>query len=255
MKKIPIPSIFLPLYLVSLLLILTNGCTSDNDRIRTVIKGEFPGFAGEMVTLSEIDIYKAIPIDTTTIKANGSFRFSFDRNEAGFYLVKVDNRNYLTLILDEEKKIRVISDGKDLRGNYRVEGSPDSEKYRQFELFHENNRKKIDSLSRVFNDYQRSPSFMAMKMEMDDNYKQVFESQRSYIINFLENNCQSLASLLVINRRFGQRLVITEEEDFEYFSRIDSCLSARYPGNKHLAEHKLKIQKAEEKRNGYGYPL
>ncbi|MFO7613446.1 MAG: thioredoxin-like domain-containing protein [Bacteroidales bacterium] len=236
------------LYLITILFLVITGCGSNNDGFRTVIKGEFPDFAGKMVTLSEIDIYQAIPVDTTNIKSDGSFRFSFNRTEAGFYLIKVDNRNYLTLVLDQENRIDVYSGGKELRPHYRVEGSPDSELYRQFELFHENNRKKIDSLSMVFKNYQRSSRFLAMKMELDENYIAIFDSQREYMINFLENNCQSLASLLIINRRFGQRLVINENDDFDYFKRVDSCLSVRYPNNKHLAELKSRITKAEEKR-------
>jgi hypothetical protein len=167
------------LYLITILFLVITGCGSNNDGFRTVIKGEFPDFAGKMVTLSEIDIYQAIPVDTTNIKSDGSFRFSFNRTEAGFYLIKVDNRNYLTLVLDQENRIDVYSGGKELRPHYRVEGSPDSELYRQFELFHENNRKKIDSLSMVFKNYQRSSRFLAMKMELDENYIAIFDSQRS----------------------------------------------------------------------------
>jgi len=236
------------LYLVTILFLIITGCNSNNDGIRTVIKGEFPDFAGKIVTLSEIDIYQAIPVDTTKIKSNGTFRFSFNRTAAGFYLIKLDHRNYLTLVLDQENRVDVFSEGKELRPHYRVEGSPDSELYRQFEVFHENNRKKIDSLSRVFNDYQRSPGFLAMKMKLDENYIAIFDRQREYMINFLNNNCQSLTSLLVINRRFGQRLVININDDFDYFKRVDSCLSVRYPNNKHLEELKSRIAKAEEKR-------
>jgi thiol-disulfide isomerase/thioredoxin len=135
-----------------------------------------------------------------------------------------------------------------LRKNYDVEGSPDSRLYRDYEMFLEANRKKVDSLSQTYNDYQRSSGFQTKKMELDKSYQEIFNFQRQYSISFLENHCGSLASLLVINRRFGERMILTEKNDFQYFTLIDSCLSIKYPDNKQLAEHKKRIEAASEER-------
>jgi thiol-disulfide isomerase/thioredoxin len=85
-------------------------------------------------------------------------------------------------------------------------------------------------------------------MGLDRRYQEIFSQQRQYSISFLENHCSSLASLLVINRRFGEKKIITEESDFNYYLMIDSCLSPVYPGNKHIAEHKRKIEAFSQER-------
>jgi thiol-disulfide isomerase/thioredoxin len=230
-----------------LLISLISGCNQiGTNGIKTKIKGSFPALKGKQVTLSEIDINKAISLDTTKISEDGSFSFKFRRQGPGFYLIKVDNKNYITLVLDQEKRVEVFSDLPSLRKNYKVEGSPDSELYRDFEMFLETNRKKVDSLSKSYSDYQRSAGFQTKKMELDKSYQEIFKFQRQYAINFLENHCGSLASLLVINRRFGERKVLTEKDDFSYYILIDSCLSLKYPENKHLAEHKKRIEAASE---------
>jgi hypothetical protein len=229
------------------LLLIVSSCSLNNSNgIKTKITGSFPAFKGKTVTLSEIDINKATGLDTTKISDNGSFRFKFTRTGPGFYLVKVDNKNYVTLILDQEKQVKISSDLPNLRKDYQVEGSPDSKIYRDYEIFLEANRQKVDSLTRTYNDYQRSAGFQSKKLELDKSYQEIFNLQRQYSIHFLESNCGSLASLLVINRRFGERKIMTETGDFKYFTLIDSCLSIKYPDNKQLAEHKKRIETMRE---------
>jgi hypothetical protein len=239
-------------FLSFMLIFLISNCSQNNlNGIKTTIKGSFPAFKGKSVTLSEIEINKAIPLDTAKISDDGSFTFRFRRPGPGFYMVKVDNKNYVTLILDQEKQVEISSSLPSLRKNYKVEGSPDSELYRDYEMFLEANRKKVDSLSKTYNDYQRSAGFQSKKMELDKSYQEIFNSQRQYSISFLENHCGSLASLLVINRRFGERMILTEKDDFTYFNLIDSCLSIKYPDNKQLAEHKKRLEAAREERQKF----
>jgi len=240
------------IYFIFLFIVFISGCSQNDPKgIKTTVKGSFPAFKGKSVTLSEIDINKAITLDTSEISEDGSFSFRFRRQCPGFYLIKVDNKNYITLVLDEEKRVEISSDLPNLRKEYEVKGSPDSELYRDFEMFLEANRKKVDSLSKTYTDYQRSAGFQTKKMELDKSYQKIFKYQRQYAISFLENHCGSLASLLVINRRFGERRVLTEKEDLRYFMLIDSCLSIKYPDNKHLVEQKKRLEMAREEQKKY----
>jgi thiol-disulfide isomerase/thioredoxin len=235
--------------LSSFFIFLISSCSQNNSNgIKTKITGKFPAFKGKTVTLSEIEINKATGIDTAKISDDGSFSFRFRRPGPGFYLVKVDNKNYVTLILDQENRLIISSDLPNLRKDYEVEGSPDSQLYRDYEMILEANRLKVDSLTRSYNDYQRSAGFQSKKLELDKSYQEIFNFQKQYSIHFLETHCGSLASLLVINRRFGERRILTEKDDFKYFTLIDSCLSIKYPDNKQLAEHKKVIEAAREKQ-------
>jgi thiol-disulfide isomerase/thioredoxin len=87
-----------------------------------------------------------------------------------------------------------------------------------------------------------------MKLDLDKTYQDIFSYQRQYSITFLENHCASLASLLVIGKRFGERKILSEETDLNYFMLVDSCLSAIYPDNKYLAEFKKRIGVFSEKQ-------
>ena len=241
---------FTKCYIISaLFLVLISSCGPKNEgSLKTRISGHLPAFAGKMVTLSEIDVDKAIPLDTSTISGNGRFNFKFRRSGSGFYLIKIDNRNYLTLVLDKEDEVKVSSDKSELRKGYSVEGSDDSELYCQFELFLETNRAKVDSLSREYDEYQRSAGFQSLKMELDENYRAIFEEQYKYSVAFLENHCGSLASLLIINRRFGQRKIMDETTDYQYFFSVDSCLLLKYPENKHMVAFRKKVEQMKQRK-------
>ena len=236
------------MFLLLMLLIFGSCSESGKDGMTTKISGYFPEFKGKKVTLSEIDIDKATPIDTTEISSSGHFSFKFKRTGPGFFLVKTDNKNYITLVLDKEKKVEVSSQNALLRKGYTVEGSPDSELYSQFELFLETNRRKVDSLTSQFKDYQKSTGFQSMKLMMDEDYKKIFNAQHEYAVAFIENHCQSLATLLVINRRFGERKIMDEEKDYIYYFKVDSCLSTVYPGNKNLLAFKKRVDQMRQRR-------
>ncbi len=227
--------------------ILLTGCDrTGNGGVKTTISGSFPALGGKNISIAEIVPGSVIPIDTAKITEKGSFKFKFRREGPGFYIIKSDNKNYITLILDQENHIDVVSEQKNIRKGYKVSGSPDSELYRDFEMFLEVNRDKVDSLSRTYNEFQRSSTFRSLKLELDKTYQDIFAHQRLYSIRFLENHCGSLASLLVIDRRFGERKILMEDRDFDYFLKIDSCLSQRYPGNKHLVEFQKKLETVKQ---------
>lgn len=231
-----------------LILIFLAACNQGNKGIRTTITGSFPLLKGKMVSISEFDINNAIPVDTTRIRENGSFKFTFRHQGPGFFLIKVDNKNFLTLILNDEKRIEVTSDQQNIRKSYFVKGSPDSELYRDFEMFLEVNRTKVDSLSKTYEMFQRSSSFNSVKLDLDRTYQEIFSNQRQYSIQFIKNHCGSLACLLVLNRRFGERKILNEVDDFDYFLMVDSCLSANYQGNNHLLDFQNRIQAFKDKR-------
>jgi len=215
---------------------------------KTIISGAFPGLSGKTLILSEVDVKKTIPLDTVVLTDNGEFRFRLDRDSAGIYLLKADNRNYITLVLDNENKVKVYSDKEQIRSDYRVDGSVESQNLAVYESTMESNKKIVDSLILKYNQGQSNIGFSLVQRQMDEEYEKVFNDQKEISKKFIMENCGSLASLLVLNRRFGQRKILTEDTDGEFYLMVDSCLSEKYPGNKHLMDHKRRIEKIKQQQ-------
>lgn len=231
-----------PFFFFLLPVIFLAFCSNPMGKKRTTIQGSFPKFSGKQVVFSKINISDVTPLDTATLTDKGEFRFRLDHDSAGLYLVKLDNRNYLTLVLDQEKKVSISSGADQIRGNYTVEGSVESQNLAAFEKELEKNKSIVDSLILQYNQGGGAMGMTSVQIRMDQQYQDAFNAQKEVSKKFIEDNCGSLASLLVLNRRFGQLRILTEEEDSRYFIMVDSCLSEKYPGNEHLAEHKKRLE-------------
>jgi len=157
------------------------------------------------------------------------------------YLLKIDNRNYITLVLDQERKVAVYSESDNIRSDYRVEGSEQSENLAEFEEELEKNKDIVDSLIQVINN-GKATGMITNRVQMDEEYQEAFETQKEASRKYIDENCGSLTSLLVLNRRFGQLKILTMEDDGNYYLKVDSCLSAKYPSNKHVLENKKRVE-------------
>jgi hypothetical protein len=209
---------------------------------KTIISGTFSKHPDQQLTLSEVNIRSTTPIDTTFTSDDGEFRLRLAHDSAGMYLLKLNQKNFLTLVVDQEKSIKIFSDAEEIRSNYQVEGSEDSKKLAEFEAILERNKQKVDSLVLEYKKIQANVNPSSTYIQMDEVYQDIFQNQVNYSRKFIEDNCNSLASLLVIDRRFGMRKILTEKEDGDYYIMLDSCLSVKYPWNKHVIEHKKRIE-------------
>jgi thiol-disulfide isomerase/thioredoxin len=228
--------------LLPLIILIVSCNPQENKRGKTLITGTFTQFSGKKVELSRINIRSITPLDTAILSEKGEFRFRISIDSAGMYLLKINQKNYINLVLEQEKKVHVYSDKQAIRSHYRVEGSEGSQRLAEFEATLEKNKQKIDSLIIQHKQYHNNINPSSSLIEMDEFYEQVFQDQVLLSRKFIEENCRSLASLLVIERRFGMKKILTEERDGDYYLMLDTCLSARYPNNIHVLEHQKRLE-------------
>ncbi len=212
------------------------------------IQGSFPGLKGKTIILSRVGVDRVFPIDTTQVSDNGHYKFRVNIDSAGYYIIKADNRNYIMLVLDNDAKVKVSSDSNPISENYKVEGSEDSEFLEEFQKYDEKNKAIIDSVKNVYSKIYHMQAYSAERATLDDTYQKVFEDQQNYVRNFITQHCSSLASLLVIDRRFGQRQILTYDQDYKYYFDLDSCLNSRYPGNPHVIAFHDKVERIHQQR-------
>jgi hypothetical protein len=162
--------------------------------------------------------------------------------------LKVDQKNYITLVLNQEKEVFIFSDQEKIRSNYKVDGSEESQLLASFESALEKNRQRIDSLVLEYRQINASTTITSTSVQMDEVYQGILEDQVKLSKQFIEDNCGSLASLLVIDRRFGMKKILTEEDNGHHYLLLDSCLGINYPGNKHIVEFKKRVEKIYQKK-------
>jgi cytochrome oxidase Cu insertion factor (SCO1/SenC/PrrC family) len=200
-----------------------------NDNV--TISGTFTGLHETQLYLYQILPDSKPLIDSVRTDASGDFSISLQVNKAGFYTLKLNADNEITLVVSPGEKIRIKGNGNSLRNTYEVEGSKESKLYAEYEKFTSTNLNKVDSLSRTFAESRSNPDFKIIKTRLDSAYLQVFNDQKEKVISHIKMHPGSLSSLLVISNNFGPNPLITEQSHPELFLRLDSALFLSYPGN------------------------
>lgn len=221
-------------------------CNNKKSENFFTIKGELANIKnGQIISLLELTPDSAIAIDSVTIN-NGAFLFKRKAKEIGFYLLLLDKKNSITLLIDTTDNIFIKADGKKLRQTYSISGSNGSELIRLLEKRMQKSLKSMDSLKDIFNAKQTEKDFYKTKLSLDSTWYAIFNQHQTFIKNFINKNTNSLASLLAISEELGRTRLLTPQKDYDYFIKIDSVLTGIYPKIGHVKVYHERI--AEIKR-------
>lgn len=242
---------FLPIA-VALMFTGCGGNSADEDSF--VIKGNFTNTKKDSIYLEELTATTMIPVDSTVITEDGDFYFKVKPKETGFYLLKMGDDNFVTLLIDKGETVEITADAKQILYTYSVSGSKGSELIWKLNQHKKVNLDKVDSLSAVYKASVGKTNFVEIKNSLDSTYKIIFNDEKGFAKNFIDSNIGSLASLIAIYEQFGRELLFTESDsaDFAYYEKLDNSLIKLYPDNAHADEfHKhvaeVKRTKAELK--------
>jgi hypothetical protein len=206
------------------------------------ISGEMRNADNVVLKLSELDVKKIVPIDSVTLDKDGRFSFKVKPSGAMFLVISVIPAQTLILVASPGEKIHIEGDVLNLVQTSALTGSPASSLMLDFERYTAGNQRKADSLGNVFLSSRSEPDFASIRQHLDSAYQALVQEQRSYMEQFINENSASLASLIVINRKFGPKAVFDENADLNYFQKIDSNLMIAYPGNKHVLDNHSRVE-------------
>ncbi|MEA3318298.1 MAG: DUF4369 domain-containing protein, partial [Bacteroidota bacterium] len=129
--------------------ILFVACNSDNKKQFT-INGDFKNGHGERIFLAELHPNKVITIDSTIINNNDKFSFTGNTESPKFYLLKTKDEKYISLILENRKKVFIKANFNDYPHTYTIEGSDDSRLIKKIRFNLENTISQLDDIAKEF---------------------------------------------------------------------------------------------------------
>lgn len=237
------------LFFLSVFTALTFACSNGRfgGEVAFELEGNLDNAASRQLLFEELTTNNLIPLDTLTTDANGYFTFTGSIETPGFYILRVDRNNFITLLLEPGDKVRIKGDASNLPLTYSVEGSTGSELLATLNQSHQESFRKIDSLAGVFREIQGEDNFPKLRQEIDLAYNRAFEEQQQYVMDFIDEYPNSLASIIALYQFFGNQVLLKESEHFEYFEKLSASLSEIYPDNKHVLDLKRRVN--EWRRN------
>lgn len=226
---------------------LLAACKSQSTKKGNItINGKFENTVEKQpVYLIDINTNPFKTIDSVKVDEKGNFSLIGKINEKGFYNVKIDDRNFATLILDTAEIATVTGNAKNLGNTYTVEGSADSKLFWEFNEFGKKlaqqkasiqqsqdsirnayeylanntpNKKKIDSLEKTI-----EPKFNILSAR----YNQITLQGSDYAKKFIEKNPKSFAIVIALN-------MLNPDTDFDYYLKVDDYTAKAYPTSQNL---------------------
>ncbi len=216
-----------------------------------LLEGNLENAPGNRLEIQELTTNDLIPLDTIETNPDGSFSYRGTIDEAGFYILRAGEAGNVTLVIEPGEEIILQGDASNLQDTYSVEGSEGSVLLYELNTRLRRSYERVDSLAAVFEASQYTDSFPEVRERLNQAYNEIFESHQAYVKSFISENTHSLASIIALYQFFGNHLLLSESEDFEYFVKLSESLSKRYPTNRHVMDLKRRVsrhRRDEERR-------
>ncbi|NLA49431.1 MAG: DUF4369 domain-containing protein, partial [Bacteroidales bacterium] len=200
-----------------------------NNNIEIIGKLTNP-FKDEYIYLDELRASALVTIDSALIGEDGIFSFTIRGKTPAFYLLKTDETNFLTMLLEPGEAVEINASHDSLNFPGSVKGS------RGTELMAEYNRKlskTISSLSGLREIYLANvgtPELPLVMERLDSTARTYLDDISSYTKKYIDENLSSLVALTALYQQVAPgEYVLNPQRDLEYFIKVDSSLYSLYP--------------------------
>lgn len=248
--------------IIPLLLILVfSACQTsreNNDSDTFSMSGTLKGGDGIDLYFQELTTNELIPVDVIATDSTGSFNYTSQLDDPSFFLLRIDDLNYLTLLIEPGEKILISGDAKNLLVDNHIKGSRGSALLSKLNKQLAKSYHTVDSIVEQLIAEHDGYTTVALRDNLERTYNQTFQEHQQFVKRFIKKNPKSLASIIALYQHFGNQLLLNEQEHFEYFELLSKSLSGVYPTNKHVMDLNRRVgrhQRDLQRRNMVGGAL
>lgn len=212
-------------FLVAALIVL-GGCKKEKE---FTIRGKITHAEDQNIVLEELHTTSLKKIAETKINKKGEFEIKGMTGIPTFYLLKLTDQNFITLLVDSAETITVEADAANFHREYHVEGSAGSEQVKLLDQKLKDTRHKLDSLKSLDNLYAGNPSYDDIRPKWAEEYDKIVEDQIEFSTNFVRDNPFAMASVLALYQKFNPQDESYVVRDLQVMKTAASALNSIYP--------------------------
>ncbi len=230
---------------VSFIFLIITGC----DRPKKFeITGKITNAEGRMLYLEELMVANMRPVDSVKIGKSGDFAFRAHTGMPTFYLLKLSENNFITLLIDSAEVINIKADALTFARQYSIEGSPGSILVQELNEKLNITKQRLDSISSLYTLYADRPDYLELKQQLDQAYENTVQEQVNYSTNFVSEHPFSMASVLALYQKFDNENYVVR--DLHALRVAASALNSFYPKSEHVkALYQNTLQLIAQERN------
>jgi len=214
-----------------------------------VISGKITNAGGKYLYLDELKVASSVPVDSVMLKKDGTFQFEGKIDYPNFYLLRLNERNFVTLLVDTVEKITVYGDAANFSKDYIVEGSQGSLLVQELTNHLTRTKHKLDSLQSRISTFRTWKEYAPQRVKWDQELKEIRQEQINYSTDFVQKHPFSLSSVLALYQKFDDSNYVIQ--DLQSLKVAASALNAIFPKSEHVQALYANTQRliAQEKNN------
>lgn len=185
---------------------------------------------GNYIYLDELLSSEMKSVDSVKIPEDGTFSFKREIKSPAFYVLKIDDRNFLTMLLTPGEKLKLNSNYDSLNYPVSVTGSEGTELMTEYNRKLRNTIGKLTSLSNIYRQNVNNPNLPLVIQSLDSIAQTYLDDINSYTKSYIDNNSTSLVSLIALYQQVAPNVyVLNPSKDYKYYLKVDSTLTILYP--------------------------
>lgn len=197
-----------------------------------VISGKITNAEGKYLYMDELKVASSIPIDSVKIKKDGSFKFEGKINFPNFFLLRLSEKNFVTLLVDSTEKISVYGDAANFSRDYIVEGSPGSLLVQELNNHLTKTKLKLDSIGSRIIVFRTRENNKLQKAKWEQELADIKRNQIEYSTAFVQKHPFSMASVLALYQKFDDSNYVVQ--DLYSLKVAASALNTVFPQSEHV---------------------
>ena len=219
--------------LISLsVILLLSFCDGNKKNSSFQLKGTLSDSKAETLYLEKLGSAKQVIIDSVILDENGNFEFTNYTPKIGFYRIKTNDKNFAMLVLDSADKVTINGSVKDLGNTFKVEGSPETTIFIEYNNLSKSRDIKLDSLNKAFQLLMETNKMDSKRM---DSLSAIFETPYNSIIN--QSNILMIDKISKNTNMYSSIMAIQALDPDKYsdlYKSLDAGLSKKFPKDKNV---------------------
>jgi cytochrome oxidase Cu insertion factor (SCO1/SenC/PrrC family) len=232
------------LYLMILLIVLS----SCGRKTNFTISGQLNGGAGKTIYLNRLLINNQPLTDSAKLDSEGKFAFKGRTSSPAFYLLKLSNSSFVTLLVDSAETAIIRGSYKNFTRDYKVTGSSGSEVLRDLDNRFFKAKAELDSLQKLYDLHKNYLLYTSKTAEWIARYNGITVDHSNYVTAFVKRNPFSLASVYALYQKWDEKNFVIN--DLQTMKTAASALFSVYPKNEQvIALYNNTLEYIKEEKN------
>jgi thiol-disulfide isomerase/thioredoxin len=228
-------------------LILT-GCRDKTSEVSGILENSLPR---QYIFLQELGPKELLNVDSVIVSEDGSFEFKRKVKSPSFYLLKINQNNFLTMLIEPGEKIKMTSHFDSLNYPVAVLGSKGTKLIADFNKALLKTRNKIRNLNDIYEMNSGRPDLAKVVDSLDKLGDGYLNDMSNYAKKYIDDNVSSLATIPVLYSQLTPNLFILDpKKDLSFFLKVDSSLFKQFPGYGPVTELHNQIKEMVTYLNG-----